>query len=190
VLRGHWQLPGTPKLLAIPERWDENRRGEPILHLGAPGLIRHNLHANKCCSKTALITGTKCEEPSGFRGSALHASRAQTSMPDWLPGKRNKAAAVTWRRVAATFFPLEVKSLQSLLTASSEVIFDCNSYTCIEYAMKTNSLLYSNKSQRLREYSCLIKPIHIKVKERSSNLPSLLRQSHPPQPLLRSSMPF
>ena len=37
------------------------------------------------------MTGTKYEEPSsGFRGSALHASRAQTPMLDWLSGKRNK----------------------------------------------------------------------------------------------------
>ena len=82
----------------------------------------------------------------------------------------------------STKMPLPVKS--TLISSDLadcmlllRIIFDCNSlYHCAEYATKFNSLLYSNRLRRLRDYSRLIKPIHIKLGEQSSNPPSLLRQ--------------
>src|SRR5208282_352857 len=47
---------------------------------------------------------------------------------------------------------------------------------------------YSLSGGLLQSY--LIEPFHIKVGEQSSDSPSLLWQSHPPQPPLRSSVPF
>jgi hypothetical protein len=59
-------------------------------------------------------------------------------------------------------------------------------YHYAEYAIKTKSLLYSNRSRRLREQFYLIEPFHIKVGEQNSDSPFLLWQSHSPQYSLAS----
>jgi hypothetical protein len=49
-------------ILALPERRDKTGGGPPNLTPNdTPGLIRHNLHAIKCCSKTAPTNNVKVQ---------------------------------------------------------------------------------------------------------------------------------